>query len=134
MVIKLNYQSELNNIVTKLNCKTILNNIVTKHCCITSLYNIVIEQSYATQLCNIVTQRHDETLYCAVVLALYQTKVRRSGRLYHFTRVKCRSAGRTGHHATHAQGPIYGRASWKLEAASWDCKLQAGSCTNAAGK
>ena len=89
MVIKLNYRNELNNIVTKRNYRTTINNIITEHRYITSLSNIVIEQSYVKQLCNIVMQRRDETLYCAVVLALYQTKVRRSGRLYHFTMLKC---------------------------------------------
>ena len=101
-----------------------LHNIVTEQSYATSLHNIVIKQSYARQLCNIVTQRCDETLYCAAVLALYQTKVRRFGRLYRFTRVKRRSA-RARRAPRHARpGPIYGRASWKLEAgtASWKLK------------
>lgn len=77
---------------TKLIYKTELNNIITKHHYITSLHNIVIKQGYVKQLRNVVTQRRDETLYCAAVLALYQTKVRRSGRLLRFTRLKRRSA------------------------------------------
>ena len=77
---------------TKLNYQTKLNNVITKHRCITSLPNIVIKQSYINQLCNAVTQRRDETLCRAAVLALYQTKVRRSGGLFRFTRLKRRSA------------------------------------------
>lgn len=68
--------------VTKLNYQTELNNVITKHHCITSLPNIVIKQGYIKQLFNAVTQRRDGTLYRAAVLALYQTKVRRSGGLY----------------------------------------------------
>lgn len=102
--------------VTKLNYKTQLHNMVTKLYCITSLHNNVIKQSYVKQLCNVVTQRRDETLYRAAVLALYQAKVRRFGRLFRFTRLKRRSArapgspGASPHHAR--PGPIYGRGSW----------------------
>lgn len=74
--------------VTKLIYKTELNNVITKHHYIISLHNIVIKQGYVKQLYNAVTQRRDETLYRAAVLTLYQTKVRRSGGLFHFTRRK----------------------------------------------
>lgn len=102
---------------TKLIYKTELDNIITKHHCITSLHNIVIKQGYVKQLRNVVTQRRDETLYRAAVLALYQTKVRRSGRLYHFTRLKrrsARSARPTRHHTTPHLTRAYIRA-WELE-------------------
>lgn len=103
--------------VMKLICKTELDNIITKHHCITSLHNIVIKQGYTTQLCNAVTQRRDETLYRAAVLALYQTKVQRSGGLYHFTRLKRRSArARQAHQVPDTPCPTraYIRA-WELE-------------------
>ena len=66
--------------------------MVTKPIYQTELNNSVIKQGYIMQLCNAVTQRHDETLYRAAVLALYQTKDRRSGGLFRFTRLKHRSA------------------------------------------
>lgn len=91
---------------TKLNCKTELNNVITKHHCITSLPNIIIKQGYVKQLYNAVAQRRDETLYRAVVLALYQTKVRRSGGLYQAKAPICqvRQARQVPHHTTPDQG------------------------------
>ena len=66
-------------------------------------------------------------LYCAVVLALYQTKVRRSGRLFHFTTRKRRPATHATHRAAHAQGLYRGvqAGSCKLEAGTASCKLGA---------
>lgn len=115
----------LNNMVTKLNYQTELNNVITKHHCIISLPNIIIKQSYVKQLYNTVTQRRDETLYRAAVLALYQTKVRRSGGLYQTKAPICqvRQARQVPHHTTPDQG-LYtgvgagagaGKRSW-----SWD--------------
>lgn len=119
--------------VTKLNYKTQLYNMVTKRHCITLLHNNIIKQSYIKQLCNVVTQRHDETLYRAVVLALYQAKVRRSGGLFHFTRLKRRSARARQARQMPActipdQGLYTGVGAGKLE-----LELEKGSCINAAG-
>lgn len=102
---------------TKLIYKTELNNIITKCHYIISLHNSVIKQGYIKQLHNAVTQRQDETLCRAAVLALYQTKVRRSGGLFHFTRLKRRSARvRQGHQVPARTRPTraYIRA-WELE-------------------
>ena len=116
--------------VTKLNYQTELNNVITKHHCITSLPNIVIKQGYIKQLCNAVTQRRDETLYRAVVLALYQAKVQRSGGLYQTKAPICQGApGSPGARPHHTRpGPIYVvGAGAGAENGSWSCINTAGS-------